>query len=69
MNREDTRRDAKKKRKKRRNGETKKKRKGMVPMGNTFMKHGTMVDLVSKAFAGGPGGQFSRKEPPWPPEA
>ncbi len=27
-----------------------------------------MVDLA-KAFAGGPGGQFSRKEPPWPPEA
>jgi len=23
----------------------------------------------SKAFSGGPGGRFSRKEPPWPPEA
>jgi hypothetical protein len=41
----------------------------MVPMGNTFEKRGTMTVRIAKAFAGGPGGQFSRKEPPWPPEA
>jgi hypothetical protein len=38
-------------------------------MGNTLMKHGTMTVRISKAFAGGPGGQFSRKEPPWSPKA
>ncbi len=42
-----------------------KRRKIMVSMGNTLMKHSTMADRESKAFAGGPGGQFSRKEPPW----
>jgi hypothetical protein len=31
---------------KERNGETKKRRKRMIPMGNTLMKHGTMVDRV-----------------------
>ncbi len=41
----------------------------MTKMGNTDTKRGTGTDLESKAFAGGPGGQFSRKEPPWPPEA
>ncbi len=41
------------------------RRKRMIPMGNTLTKRGTMTDLVLKAFAGGPGGQFSRKEPPW----
>ncbi len=34
-------------------------------MGNTVEKHDTMTVRISKAFAGGPGGQFSRKEPPW----
>jgi len=34
------------KRKKRRSEEAKKRRKGMVPMGNTLMKRGTMIDLV-----------------------
>jgi hypothetical protein len=37
----------------------------MVPMGQYIIKRGTMVDRVSKAFEGGPGAQFSRKEPPW----
>jgi hypothetical protein len=41
----------------------------MIRMGNTLMKRGTMIDRESKAFVGGPGGRFSRKEPPWPPEA
>jgi hypothetical protein len=40
----------------------------MIPMGQYVEKRGTMTDHESKAFAGGPGGQFSRKEPPWPPE-
>ena len=30
---------------------------------------GAKSDQLSKAFSGGPGGRFSRKEPPWPPEA
>ncbi len=30
---------------------------------------GGKAEQLSKAFAGGPGGRFSRKEPPWPPEA
>jgi len=27
----------------------------MIPMGNTLVKRGTMVDREAKAFAGGPG--------------
>jgi hypothetical protein len=46
-----------------------KKRITTIIMGHDIKKQSTMFDLVSKAFAGGPGGQFSRKEPPWPPEA
>ncbi len=45
-----------------------KKRITTTIMGYYIKKQSTMVDRVSKAFAGGPGGQFSRKEPPWPPE-
>jgi hypothetical protein len=46
-----------------------KKRITTTVMGYYIKKQSTMVYRVSKAFAGGPGGQFSRKEPPWPPEA
>jgi hypothetical protein len=41
----------------------------MITMGQNADKHGTMSVRILKAFAGGPGGQFSRKAPPWPPEA
>jgi hypothetical protein len=44
------------------------RRKRMIPMGNTFAKHGTMFDRVSKVFAGVQGAVFS-KSAPWPPEA
>jgi hypothetical protein len=37
---------AKEETKKRGNEEEKKRKRKMVPMGNTFMKHGTMIDHV-----------------------
>jgi len=32
-------------------------------------REGFYKQKLLKAFAGGPGGRFSRKESPWPPEA
>jgi hypothetical protein len=40
----------------------------MVPMGNTLMKRGTMIDRESKVFAGVQGAVFSKRAP-WSPKA
>jgi len=45
-----------------------KRRRKMIPMGNTFMKHGTMVDRESKVLWGIPKGAVFQKSPLWPSE-